>query len=387
MSGSWSRAVGGLRLPTVLVVTAAAMTGCVAGHGPATGAPALEPIRIAIINPQSGDFSALGKWEHKGVKLAVDEANAAGGIDGRMIELSVFDDQGDPTKAARLTTQVGRAGYTAVLGSALSGNTLAMAPVLSSLRIPAITSGQSPALAALDNPFLFLNSTTSNTFDETLAKYAVGRARLRSIALITNDGAYGGGERAAFTAALGRRGQSPVADQVVALGQKDFTEALTAIQKRQPDGLFIGAEEVQSGLIAAQARAMGITARLLGAAPLGTDVFLNTAGADAAEGAIFSTPYPSNNENDATRAFATAYQTAYGDSAEFHGAKAYDGARILIQALRDSHGATGRALADAIRAVRFVGLLGTFEFDASGVGIHQTRIASIKAGVVVSVAP
>jgi branched-chain amino acid transport system substrate-binding protein len=387
MSGLWSRAAGGLRLPAVIAVTAAAITGCVAGHGPATGAPDLEPIRIAIIDPQSGDFSALGKWEHKGVKLAVDEANAAGGVGGRMIELSVFDDQGDPTTAARLTTQVGRSGYAAVFGSALSGNTLAMAPVLSNLRIPAITSGQSPALAALDNPYLFLNSTTSNTFDETLAKYAVGKARLRSIALITNDGAYGEGERVAFTAALGRRGQSPVGDQVVAVGQKDFTEELTAIQKRQPDGLFIGAEEVQSGLIAAQARAMGITARLLGAAPLGTDVFLNTAGADAAEGAFFSTPYPSNEENDATRAFATAYQTAYGDSAEFHGAKAYDGARILIQALRDSHGATGRALADAIRAVRFRGLLGTFEFDASGVGIHQTRIASIKAGVVIPVAP
>src|SRR4029079_14323786 len=116
--------------------------------------------------------------------------------------------------------------YAAILGSALSGNTLAMAPVVSNLRIPAITSGQSPALAALDNPYLFLNSTTSNTFDETLAKYAVGRARLRSIALITNDGAYGAGERTAFTAALGRRGQSPVADQVVARAQKDFAEAL-----------------------------------------------------------------------------------------------------------------------------------------------------------------
>ena len=148
--------------------------------------------------------------------------------------------------------------------------------------------------------------------------------------------------------------------------------------------MFIGAEEVQSGLIAAQARALGITATLLGGAPLGTDVYLNTAGAEAAEGTIFSTPYPTNDENEASRQFAAAYQAAFGEPPEFHGAKAYDGARILIQALRDSDLATGRALADAIRSVRFTGLLGPFRFNDEGVGIQSTRIATITAGRVVA---
>ena len=129
---------------------------------------------------------------------------------------------------------------------------------------------------------------------------------------------------------------------------------------------------------------MGITATLLGGAPMGTDVFLNTAGVEAVEGAIFATPYPTNDENDATRAFAAAYQTAYGEAAEYHGAKAYDGAQILIQALRDSNGATGIELADAIRAVRYRGLLGAFAFDETGVGIHQTRVATVSAGKVVA---
>jgi branched-chain amino acid transport system substrate-binding protein len=160
---------------------------------------------------------------------------------------------------------------------------------------------------------------------------------------------------------------------------------LLAIRQHAPRALFIGAEEVQSGLIVAQARALGITATVLGGAPLGTDVYLNTAGAEAAEGTVFSTPYPTNDENEASRQFATAYQNAFGEPPEFHGAKAYDGARILLQALRDSDLATGRPLADAIRAVKFTGLLGTFAFDAEGVGIHATRIATIKAGTVVAV--
>jgi branched-chain amino acid transport system substrate-binding protein len=366
------------------VVLLAGLAGCSAATqadaDPARGAR----VRLAIINPQTGDFSPLGKWEHKGVKLAVDEANRAGGVNGHRIELAVFDDQGDPQKAATLTEQVAGAGYSAIFGSALSGNALAMVPVMDRLHIPAITSGQAPSLAALKDPYLFLNSTTSTTFDETLAAYVVDKLKLTSIALISNDGAYGKGERAAFTAALASRGLAPVADQVVSVGQKDFTLALSVVRQREPRVLFIGAEELQSGLIAAQARSLGITAALIGAAPMGTDVFLNTAGAEAAEGALFSTPYPTNDENESTRAFAAAYESAYGEVPEFHAAKAYDGARIVIEALRSSGNATGLALAQSIRTTRFRGLLGNFAFDASGVGIQRTRVATIKAGKIVA---
>jgi branched-chain amino acid transport system substrate-binding protein len=358
----------------------AGLAACSAATQPDADPAGREPVRLAIINPQTGDFSPLGKWEHKGVKLAVDEANATGGVNGHRIELAVFDDQGDPKKAATLTEQVAGAGYSAIFGSALSGNALAMVPVMDRLHIPAITSGQAPSLAALKDPYLFLNSTTSTTFDETLAAYVVDKLKLTSIALISNDGAYGKGERAAFTAALASRGLAPVADQVVSVGQKDFTSALSVVKLRGPRALFIGAEELQSGLLAAQARAAGITATLIGAAPMGTDVFLNTAGAEAAEGALFSTPYPTNDENESTRAFAAAYESAYGEVPEFHAAKAYDGARIVIEALRSSGNATGLALAQSIRATRFRGLLGNFAFDASGVGIQRTRVATIKAG-------
>ena len=79
---------------------------------------------------------------------------------GRPIQLSVFDDRGDASVAVSLTQKVGQGGYVAIFGNTLSGSTLAMAPRCS-LRIPAITSGQAPTLAALRNPFLFLNSTTS----------------------------------------------------------------------------------------------------------------------------------------------------------------------------------------------------------------------------------
>src|SRR5215470_15612531 len=104
--GSASRAI-------CTAVLLAALAACSAATQPEADSASRAPVRLAIINPQTGDFSPLGKWEHKGVKLAVDEANAAGGVNGHRIELAVFDDQGDPQKAATLTEQVARAGYSA----------------------------------------------------------------------------------------------------------------------------------------------------------------------------------------------------------------------------------------------------------------------------------
>lgn len=342
------------------------------------------PIKIAIANAQSGQLSSLGAWELKGAKLAIEEWNKNGGVNGRKIEMSVFDSQGDPTVGTNVARKIASANVVAMLGTAESAVTIAMAPILRQEEIPNITSGQSPGLVAVKSPFLFLNGPTSLTYDETLAKYIVDDKGIKTIAMITNNGSYGKGEHDAFAKALANRGVKPVADQVVTTDQKDFSAALTTIRQAGPQLIFLGAEEVESGLIVKQARELGITARFAGAAPQGTPVFLDTAGAANVEGTIVSSPYLSNDISDASRTFAAAYQAAYGEDAELHGAKAYDGAQILLTALKNSNGATGRALADAIRATRWKGLLGDFAYDETGVGIFKTSIGTITGGKLVA---
>ncbi|WP_203908810.1 ABC transporter substrate-binding protein [Rhizocola hellebori] len=342
------------------------------------------PIKIALVDAQSGQLSSLGAWELKGVRLAMDEWNAAGGINGRQIELGIFDDQGDPTVGTNLARKIAAEGYIAMLGTAESAVTIAMAPILKESKIPNITSGQSPGLVAVKSPFLFLNGPTSTTYDETLAKYIVDTKGIKSIAMITNNGGYGKGEHDAFLKALSSRGVTPLDDQVVTTDQKDFSAALTTIRQKNPQVVFIGAEEVQSGLIVKQARDLGLTVPFAGAAPQGTPVFVDTAGVANAEGSIVSSPYLSNDINDATKKFAAAYKAKFNEDAELHGAKAYDGAQILFTALKNNKGATGEALATAIRGTKHAGLLGNFAFDDTGVGIFATTIGLIKNGKLVS---
>jgi len=338
------------------------------------------PIKIAVVDAQSGQLSSLGAWESKGAKLAVGEWNKAGGINGRQIQLDIFDDQGDPTVGTNLARKVASQKYIAVIGTAESAVTLAMAPTLQQAKIPNITSGQSPAMPALGSPFLFLNGPTSTTYDETLSKYIVDTKGIKKIAMITNNGSYGKGEHDAFLKTLTARQVTPLADQVVTTDQKDFSAALTAIRAKKPELIFLGAEEVESGLIVKQARDLGITATFAGAAPQGTPVFADTAGTKNVEGTIVSTPYLSNDSSEASRKFAAAYKAAYGEDAELHGAKAYDGTNIFLTALKSSGVATGDKLAEAIRGTKYSGLLGDFAFDETGVGIFATQIGVIKSG-------
>jgi branched-chain amino acid transport system substrate-binding protein len=354
------------------------------GPSKKSGSSGSGPIKIAVVDAQSGQLSSLGAWEYKGAKLAVNERNKAGGIHGRKIKLDLFDDQGDPTTGTNLARKIASENYVAMIGTAESAVTLAMAPILRQEEIPNITSGQSPAMPALSSPFLFLNGPTSTTYDETLAKYVVDTKRMKSIAMITNNGSYGKGEHEAFLAALDKRGVKPVADQVVTTDQKDFSAALTTIRSKNPQVLFLGAEEVESGLIAKQARDLGITATFAGAAPQSTPVFASTAGAANVEGTIASTPYLSNDATAAAKKFAAAYRAAYKQDPELHGAKAYDGANIILTALDRSKVATGRKLADAIRGTKYRGLLGNFAYDHTGVGIFETVIGTIKGGKLVA---
>ncbi len=346
---------------------------------------AADPIRVTLIGSFTGQNADLGNWMWNGVKLAVDEANAAGGISGRKIDLIKYDDQGQPTIATDLTQRAISEKTVMVYGANLSTLSLAMIPILTAAKIPQITSGQAPALLQQNSPFIFIDSTTSVVFDQTLAKYVLNTMKATSIAMISNNGTYGKGEHDSFLAELTKSSITPTADKVIAPDVKDFTSVLTEIRGTSPKVLFIGAEEVQSGLIAKQARSLGITATFVGAAPIGTPTFVQTAGVDVAEGSVMTSPYLSNDTNAKTKAFAAAYQKAFNSEAEFHGAKAYDGMNVFITAMKTTpNDLSGQKLADAVRGVTYEGLLGQFKYDATGLGLHATQIGILKAGKIVA---
>jgi branched-chain amino acid transport system substrate-binding protein len=371
---------------TLVVVCCMLASACGRESSGSDSSTASKTLRVALIGPQSGQLASLGDWDSKGVTLAAREINAKGGAGGLKIQITRMDDQGDPTTGGNLARKAVGQGFNVVFGSSSSTISLAMLPILTAAKIPQITSGQADALTQQGSAFIFLDSPTSTTYDATLASYAIGKLGKKRIAMISNNGAYGKGEHDAFRAQLKKAGLKPVADKVVTPDQKEMSGPLSQIRSAHPDALFIGAEEVESGLIVKQARSLGIDATIIEGAPAGTPQFLDTAGQQAAEGTIVSSPYLSNDLNDQTRTFAAAYQKAYGKTAELHGAKAYDGMQIVAKAVASLNGkVTNEAIAQAMHRVSYDGLLGHFQYNDKGVAVSKTRIGIIKNGKVQAV--
>ena len=214
MSRSQRYSIGGAVAAAAVIITVAACSAPGASSSPSSGGGASSgaaagPIKIAVVDAQSGSNSDLGQFEFRGVSLAVKQANAAGGVDGRKIQLTLYDDQGDPTVGTELARKIASDGDIAMFGTAESAVTVAMAPILKSEKIPNITSGQSTALIAQKSPYLFLNGPTGLTYDSTLAKYVVTTKGYKKIAMLTNNDSYGAGEEKAMTSSLQGAGRRP----------------------------------------------------------------------------------------------------------------------------------------------------------------------------------
>ncbi len=355
------------------------------GSSPSTTTSAnTSPIEIGWDGPLTGVNADLGQWDTQGIELAFDQVNAKGGIHGRQIHFTTYDDAAVSTKGVtnvqRLITQNQ---IVACFCTPNSGVALAVEPYLTRAKIAQFTPGLSTALTAQHSSYVFRDTPAGPAFEQTLLTYLVQQKHFTKFAQITDADAYGQGEAQYQQATLKSLNLTPVAPlQTYNPNDTSFTGQLNTILAAKPEVILFGGEEVTSGLIAKQARQLGFTGQLAGGAAIGTPTFIQTAGASVANGVYFSSAYISNDANAQTQTFAAAYQAKWKVAPEGHGAKAYDGAELLIQALNAAYpNITGATIASALHAIHnYQGLQGTANFDATGEAFHNTLMGVITNG-------
>ena len=362
-------------------VSFAAASGAKEGTGTAA-APAAEsqPIKIAIIGAMSGTNAILGDWMKKGVTLAIEQKNAAGGIQGHQIQLVIYDDQANPTISVGLAQKVATEDKVmAAWATTNSNSALADLPIFQSYKIPQITFGTNVTITQQGSAYIFRQCPAGPAYEDPLIDYLVKQGKTK-YAIIGDNSAYGKGETAYQTAALKRNNLTPLDTEAYGIDDKDFTGQLTKILQSQPEVLLLAASEVAGGLVAKQARQLGFTGIIAGGSAMATPKFIETAG-DAAEGVYFTSPYPGNDANERTRAFAAAYKARWGEDAEEHGANSYDGASMLLLAMSKANPLTPENVAAEMHKISgYQGLQGVFTYDATGEGIRLTNVGVIKNG-------
>ncbi len=361
-----------------------------ATEAPATEAPATQaaiatpacaqPVKIAIIAAMSGTNAVLGDWMKKGVTLAIEQKNAAGGIQGCQVELVIYDDEADPTKSVSLAQKVATEDKVmAALATTNSSTALADIPIFEQYKIPQLTNGTNVTITQQGSAYVFRVNPAGPAYEDPIVEYLVKQGKTK-FAIIGDNAAYGKGEATYQTAALKRNLLEPLIVEEFGIDDKDFTEQLTRIFQTQPEVLLLAASEVAGGLVAKQARELGFTGIIAGGSAIGTPTFIETAGA-AAEGVYFTSPYRGNDANEQTRTFAAAYKARWGEDPELHGANTYDGANMLLIAMENAYPLTPENVAAEMHKIcGYQGLQGAFCYNTNGEGIKTTHMGIIKDG-------
>ena len=329
------------------------------------------PLKIAIIGAMTGTNAILGDWMVKGVTLAVEEKNLAGGVKGCPIQLIIYDDQADPTKSVGLATKVATEdNVIAAWATTNSSCALADIPIFAQYKIPQITFGTNVQITQQGSAYVFRSCPAGPAYEDPLVDFLVGKGYTK-YAILGDNAAYGKGEAQYQTDALKRANLVPLVYEQHGVDDKDFSGQLTKIIAASPEVLLLASSEVAGGLIAKQARQLGFEGVIAGGSAMSTPKFVETAG-DAAEGVYFTAPYPGNDANEQTRKFSAAYFARWGQVAETHGANVYDAMQVLFIAMDKADPLTPENVAAEMHKVcGYQGLQGQICYDETGEGLKK----------------
>ncbi len=332
----------------------------------------------ALTGPEA-TFALSGK---NGARLAIEEINRSGGVLGERIDLLVEDDRNDPSEAASVVSKlITRDHVVALIGENASSRTLAAAPIAQSYRVPMVSPSSTNIQVTQKGDYIFRVCFIDPNQGKALAVFARQTLRAATAAILVDarsDYSVGLAEafRENFTAAGGR----VAAELKYSEGDSDFSAQLTAIRPEKPDVLVVPGYYTDAGLIARQARSLGLAATLLGADGWDSPKLAEIGGA-AVEGAYFSNHYSVEDPSPAVRKFVEVYRHAYGSLPDSIAALSYDAARLIADAIRRAGSTEGKRLRDALASTRdFPGVTGAITMDANRNPMKLPVILKVEGG-------
>jgi branched-chain amino acid transport system substrate-binding protein len=373
------------KLVSLLVLTLLVLSGLTA----CTSTP--KTIKIGLNLELTGEVSVYGVPEKLAAQLAVAEINEAGGIDGKQVELVIYDNAYDTAKAVENSQKLIQEGVVAILGSATSAPTMAIGPVALESEVLTITPSGTNAKVTMNgdvvNPFVFRACFIDPFQGLVLANFASDNlSAMKAVVMGSNSSDYAKDLASIFTTQFTANGGSVLSDVFYyADSDTDFSAQLTSIAALgEFDVLFVADYAARAGLIINQARA---TAGLESVAIVGPDGFESPDLNDLAGGATnvnnvyFSTHFSTIVDNDKVASFITAYTASAGEAPSALSALAYDAMYMLFAAI-DTAGTDPVKVRDAMKATTaFEGVTGTISFDALNNPVKSAIVVQLTNGV------
>ena len=375
------------------VVMALSLVACGnGGTSSGAGGDGTETIKLGIMANLTGDSSQYGIAVSQGAELYIKQINAAGGINGKQIEVVKYDDKGSPTDVLNAYERMKSDGVTGVIGAVLTGTTLALADKTYVDNMPQVTASATAASSTVLEPEDPESDIRGNVFracfidpfqGEKMAEYA-NKLGAKSCAVLYDTGNdYAKGVGDAFAAKCEELGITCTVEGY-ATGDKDFNAQLTNIAASGAEYIMCPNYLEDVGLIVTQARQQGIKAVFLGGD--GWSGVSDYASAEDLEGSYFCSGYALGSNAE----FEDAYKAEYGEAPkQMFEALGYDAAMLMVNAVKAAEEkglATGsdeykQAIVDALKATDGLqGVTGTFTFDEENNPIKTASILQLQGG-------
>jgi branched-chain amino acid transport system substrate-binding protein len=328
--------------------------------------PQAQGIEIGFFGALTGPQATFALSGRNGARLAIEEINRVGGVLGKHLELVVEDDHNEPAEAASVVSKlITRNHVVALIGENASSRSLAAAPIAQSYQVPMVSPSSTNVEVTKKGDYIFRVCFIDPNQGKALALFARRHLKASTAAILVDARSdYSVGLAQAFREHFMREGGQVVSEVKYAEGDSDFSAQLTSIRSTQPDILFVPGYYTDAGLIARQARALGIGARFLGADGWDSPKLTEIGGA-AVEGAYLSNHYSFDDPAPEVQRFVAAYKKAYGAEPDSIAALSYDATSLVADAIRRAGSTESKRVRDALAATKgFAGVTGKITMDA-----------------------
>ncbi|MFN0300999.1 MAG: ABC transporter substrate-binding protein [Burkholderiales bacterium] len=344
-------------------------------------AVAQNDIKIGFHAPLTGFAASDGKSSLMGAELAIEQINAAGGVLGKKLSLVVLDDQARPDQAVPLANKLIGEGHKVVISGSYSGPTRAAAGVFHGAGIPYVAAyAIHPDITRAGN-FVFRTSFMGEVQGRAAAKLIGENLKKKkvTIAYVNND--FGQALVAGFKEAAPKFGLLVASEYSFAMGDRQFGSIVASMKRDEPEVIYMPAYFFNGGPLAAQLRAGGVTAPIVGTEGIDTEKFMEIA-KGAAEGVLVTTSLDRDSKDPAMRQFIVDFQKKNNVPADMVAASTHTAVQVVAEAIKKAGTADdGAKIREAIAGTKDLQTAtGKISFNSLGEVYKSAVIQIVKDG-------
>ena len=372
---------GSFLLLSLLILSEGCKKAAIEGQT-AGGQSGAETIRIGEVGSMTGSEATFGVSTHQGIELAVRQVNASGGINGKKVEVVLVDDQSKPDEAATAVTKlISQNQVSAILGEVASSRSIAMAAIAQDHKIPMVTPSSTNPKVTQMGDFIFRVCFIDPFQGEVMAKFALNDLKVKKVAVLRDvKSDYSTGLAQFFKAALTKGGGEIVVEESYNSGDIDFKSQLTAIRAKAPQAILIPGYYTEVGLIARQARELGLKVPLLGGDGWDSPK-LAEIGGKAMDNTYFSNHYSNENQAPQIQNFIGQFKKSFGVMPDGLSAMGYDAAMVLMEAMKKSKTLGGNDIREALVATnQYPGVTGNISIDSNRNAVKSAVVLKVENG-------